>query len=150
MTKALTLFLSLSFLPLTSYGDYVPGRTRTSAKAHLTVKSSSGIFQGFRNAEALQLVTDGKGVSGFSLKLGKTNLVFHVEKTQRIRCGTRYFARTQGGQIFRLLLTEVQQDHCGHLSEDAWYLDVVTKRTLKDLSSRAQMSGSPEYFYLSQ
>ena len=136
-------FVILTFLlltPLHAFGDFVPGRVRATAQAELTS------VQGNVRTKAVQLMTDGKGHTAFTLAMqGREPRVFRITRTQPNRCGQTFLAEsTENGRRATLQLDETTPAKCRQPGKASWRATVNTER------GRVQLVGYPEYFLLSQ
>jgi hypothetical protein len=145
------LFLTfLTFTPLYAFGDFVPGRTRASAQADLHRLQGDGRYQNVTGAHAQQFVTDGRGITKFSLSLDRRpEIAFAVRSVQQNRCGRVYLASiSEDGRDTSLQITETAPT-CSRDGNTSWHAALTTAED-NGPPSRLGLEGVPEFYQLTQ
>jgi hypothetical protein len=151
MKRNLMLLVFLSFLPLYAFGDYVPGRTRASAAAEMSVLKKEGRFGGIQTAKLIQLATDGLGITGFTLQLnGKEPVKFTLNEKKKGRCGHFFLATyLENGRRSDLRVEELNPIACRRQGSTTWRAQLTKEEGPKPVS-RLLLQGEPEFFLVSQ
>ncbi|HEY8279458.1 MAG TPA: hypothetical protein VIH99_07545 [Bdellovibrionota bacterium] len=151
MKRNFFLLAFVAFSPLHAFGDFVPGRVRTSAQADLQSERSDGRYKGRHSAQLFQLKTDGKGITGFNFKLDSNASVhFAVVETQTSRCGPIYVAKTEDrGRVVLMKIRETLPSLCREERNAEWRV-LLTADESPNETSHLLMAGVPEFFLLSQ
>lgn len=145
--KRILLLVSLFTFPLYAFGDFVPGRIRASAHADLAKLQGDGRYQNVAGAHAVQLQTDGKGITGFQVSLDQSpDVPFAVRAVQPNRCGRTFVA--QSGTT-RLQIDELSADECREGGQLTWHVTLTTDEG-GGRASHLQLHGSAEYLMLTQ
>jgi hypothetical protein len=149
--KRILVLLTLSLTPLYAFGDYSPGRVRASAEADLNRLQGNGRYENVASAHALQLETDGKGVTTFRLSLDRRpEIAFTVRAIQPNRCGRTFLASVKDeGRVSELRIDELSPAACREPGDLVWRVSLTTDEG-GGASSRLVLEGNPEYFLLTQ
>ena len=148
--KRFLVLASLLILPLSAFGDFVPGRVRTSAEAELSRIEGDGLYHSVSRAHAIQLQTDGKGVTGFHLWLDHgLEISFAVREVEPSPCGRIFRAISKEGKSeSTLTIEEFSPEKCREDGKLVWKGSLFTKED--GSSSRLMLEGNPHYFVLTQ
>lgn len=143
--------LLLAFTPLYAFGDYVPGRTRASAKAELQRQRGDGRYQSVVAANARQFVSDGRGITHFTLALNRSReSTFVVRAIRATRCGRTYVAALPSSpRRTELRIDEISSSACRADGKVFWRAFVATQEG-NGRVSRLSLAGEPQFFLLTQ
>lgn len=151
MKRNVLLLAFLTFTPIYAFGDFIPGRTRASAEAKLSVEYGDGHFEQVQSASAIQFKTDGRGYTKFAVRLNEgPALPFFVTENKPSRCGQIFVAVSEeNGQHKTLQIDEINPAVCGQEGPVVWRARLTTNED-GNQGSRLDLSGKPEFFMLSQ
>jgi hypothetical protein len=143
MKRNFFLIALTALLPLYAFGDFIPGRVRTSADAELERLSGNGRFESVQRALVTQLKTDGRGITHFRLALDAAPPIsFQVRGNQHNRCGQTYFAALSGAE---LRIDESSPSSCGSEGATTWRATLTTSE-----GSSLVLTGTPKFYLLTQ
>jgi hypothetical protein len=151
MKWILFLVSFLAFTPIYTYGDFVPGRVRASAKAFLDRRQGDGRYQDVRKAQIVQLKTDGAGITGFAVSFDRdSDLPFRVLSVKRNRCGRTYVAAFSDQEnASELRIEEASAEGCLKGGKVFWQVTITTTESDRS-ASHLSLDGFPKFFLLTQ
>jgi hypothetical protein len=139
------IFVSLLLASVSAHADYVPGRTRASARAAMEVISGDGVFQGSHSAKLVEYTTDREGITQYMLEVDGRLIPLKVKKFSQGHCGDTYLAEKDKTA---LMLRDMSYAECNFKTKHLWEAQLTYKEGSR--VSHLLIGGDPEHLVLTQ